>query len=48
VDQGPLCKTRYNESNRRESEEDPGIHGTGEIFLKRTAMAYALRSKIGK
>ena len=27
VDQGPPHKTRYTESNRRESGEEPGAHG---------------------
>jgi hypothetical protein len=48
VDQGPPHKTRYTESNRRESGEKPQTHGTGEIFLNRTPMAYALRSRIHK
>jgi len=46
VDQGPPHKTRYDEFNRRESGKE---HiGTGENFLNRTPMAYALRSRIDK
>jgi hypothetical protein len=43
--QGPPHKTRNTETNRRESGEPLG---TGEIFLNRTAMAYAVRSTIDK
>ena len=48
MDQRPPHKTRYTETNRKESEEEPLAHGTGEIFLNRTPMAYALRSRIDK
>jgi hypothetical protein len=48
VDQGPPHKTRYIESNRRESGESFKHMGTGEIFLNRTLIAYALRSRIYK
>jgi len=41
VDQGPPHKTRYDESNRRES-------GTMEKFRNRTPKAYVFRSKIDK
>jgi hypothetical protein len=34
--------------NGRESGENLEHMGTGEIFLKRTPMAYALRSRIDK
>ena len=48
VDQGPQDKTRYTETNRRESGEEPGAHGHRENFLNRTPIAYALRSRINK
>ena len=51
VDQGPQHKTRYTESNRRESGKVPGTHwhrGGGENSLNRTPMAQALRSRIDK
>jgi hypothetical protein len=42
-DQGPPHKTRYTESNRRESGKHPRKIGTEEIFLNRTTIAQALR-----
>jgi hypothetical protein len=48
VDQRPLHKTRETEIYRGESGEKPGKHGTGEKFLNRTAMVYAIRSRIDK
>jgi hypothetical protein len=45
VDQGPPHKTNYTESYRRKTLKHMGI---GEIFLNRTPMAYALRSRINK
>jgi hypothetical protein len=48
VDEGPPHKTRYTETNRRESGEEPQIHDTGEIFLNRTQIAYSLRSRVDK
>jgi hypothetical protein len=47
MDQGPPYKTRYIETDRNESEEEPYM-GTGKIFLNRTLIAYALRSRIDK
>jgi len=43
-----LHQTKYTETNRRDSEESLKHIGTGEIFLNRTPMAYALRSRIDK
>ena len=48
IDQEPPHKTRYTESNRRESWEEPQRHGPEENFLNRTPMTYALRSRIDK
>jgi hypothetical protein len=48
VYQGLPHKTRYTETNRKESEEEPLAHGTGEIFLNRTPMTYALSSRSNK
>ncbi len=48
VDQGPPHKTRYTETNRRESGESLQTHGHRGNFLNRTPMAYALRSRIDK
>jgi hypothetical protein len=48
VNQGPPDKTRYTESNRRESGKNLKTICTGEKFLNRTPMAYALRSAIDK
>jgi hypothetical protein len=46
VDQGFPHKTRNTESNRREGGEKPHKHGTGDIFLNRIPMAYAIRSTL--
>jgi hypothetical protein len=48
VDQGALHKTRYTETNRREVGKSLEHMGTGENFLSRTPMTYALRSNINK
>jgi hypothetical protein len=48
VDQGPPHKTRYTETNRRESGEEPQTHGLRDKFLNTTPMAYALRSTIDR
>jgi hypothetical protein len=48
VEQEPLHKTRYTESNRRESGENLKHMGTGNFFLNRTPMASTLRSTIEK
>ena len=49
MDQGPPHQTRYTETNRRESGEEPRIYGHQEKkFLNRTPMAYALTSIIDK
>jgi hypothetical protein len=48
VNQGPPHKTRGNETNKGKSGESLKYMGTGEIFLNRKPMAYALRSKINK
>jgi hypothetical protein len=49
VDQGPQHKTRYTETNRRETGEEPQIHGHKEkVFFNRKPMAYALRPTIYK
>jgi hypothetical protein len=48
VDQGLPHKTRYTESNKRELGKILEYMGTGEKFLNRTPMAYALRSRINK
>jgi hypothetical protein len=48
VGQGPPHKTRYTQSNRIESGANLKHMGTGEIFLNRTPMVYALRSRINK
>jgi hypothetical protein len=47
VDQGTPPKTRYTETYRGENREEPHM-GTGESFLNRTPIAYALRSRIDK
>jgi hypothetical protein len=46
VKKGLPHKSRYTETNRKESGEEH--MGKGENFLNRTAMAYALRSRINK
>jgi hypothetical protein len=48
VDQEPPHKTRYTQSNRRESGENLEHMGTGEKSLYRIPVAYALRSRIVK
>ena len=48
MDQGPPHKTRYTETSRLDCGEKPQKLGTGENFLNRTTMAYALRSRIDK
>jgi len=50
VDQGPPHKTRYTKTNRRKIGEEKSFKhmGTGEIFLNRTSMAYALRTEFNK
>jgi hypothetical protein len=48
VNQGPSHKTGYTETNRKESGEEPQECRTGKIFLNRTPIAYALRSRIDK
>ena len=48
VDQGSQHKTRYTQSNIRESGKEPELIGTGGNFLNRTPMAHALRSRIDK
>ena len=48
VDQEPPYKTRYTETNRKESEKEPREHGHKEIFLNKTIITYALRSRIDK
>jgi hypothetical protein len=48
VDQGPPHKTRYNETNRRESRKEPRAYGHREKFLNRTPMACVVRSRIHK
>jgi hypothetical protein len=48
MDQGPPYKTRYTESSRKESGESLKHMDTGENFMNRTPMVYALRSRINK
>jgi hypothetical protein len=48
VVQEPTNKTRYTETNRRESGEEPRTHGHREIFPEQNTMAYSLRSTINK
>ena len=48
MDQGPPCKTRHTETNRKETGEDLEDMGTGEKSLSRSPIAYALRSRIDK
>jgi hypothetical protein len=45
VDQGPPHKTRYTETNRKVGKSLRHM-GTGENFLNRKPIAYALRSRI--
>ena len=48
VDKGPPHKTRYTETNRRESGEGLKLMGILDNFLNKTPMAYALRSRVDK
>ena len=48
VNQRPPHKTRYAESNKRESRKEPEHIGTGENFLNRTPVAHFLKSTIDK
>ena len=48
VDQEPPHKTRHTDTNRKKLEKSLEHMGTGEIFLNRTLIAYALRSRIDK
>jgi hypothetical protein len=46
VNQGPPHETRYTETYRGESGEDPQTYGHRGKFLTRTPMAWAMRSRI--
>ena len=48
MDQGPPHKTRHTETNRKETGKTLENMGTGENFLNRTPIVYALRSRIDK
>jgi len=48
MDQGPQHKTRYIQTNRRKVGKSLNRMGTGENFLKKTPMVYALRRRIDK
>jgi hypothetical protein len=48
VDQGPQHKTRYTESNKRESGKEPQKIGMGGNFLNRSPVAQTLRLRIDK
>ena len=48
VDQGPPHKTRYTETNRKESGEEPQTQWQRGKFPDQTPMAQALRSAIDK
>jgi hypothetical protein len=48
VDQGLPHKTRYTETYRGESREEPQTYGHGGNFLNRTPMVCAVRSRISK
>jgi len=48
VDQGPPHQTRYTQTNRRKSGKSLEHMGTGEIFLNKTPMPYAIRSRINE
>ena len=48
MDQGAPHKARYTEAYRGESGKNLEHMSTGEIFLNRTPMAYALRTRIYK
>ena len=48
MDKGPPHKTGYTDSNRIKVGKNSEYMGTGDIFLNRTLIAYALRSKTNK
>jgi hypothetical protein len=48
MDQGPQHKTRYTESNRRESGKEPWTHWNCRKVPKQNTRAQALRSTINK
>jgi hypothetical protein len=48
VDQGTPHKTRDTETYKGESVENPRIYGHRGVFLNRTAVAWAVRSRIDK
>ena len=48
VDHEPSHKTRYTEAYRGENGEELEQMGTGENFLNRIPVAYALRTRIDK
>jgi hypothetical protein len=48
VDQGTPHKTRYTESNRRESGEKPQRYGHRGKFLNTTPVAYTSKSRIDR
>jgi hypothetical protein len=48
VDQGPPHKTRYTETYRGESGEEPQTYGCSGKIPERTAMPCAVRSRIKK
>jgi hypothetical protein len=48
VDQGTPHKIRFTKTNRKKVAKILKDMGTGERFLNRTAMAYAVRSRIDK
>jgi hypothetical protein len=48
VDQGTPLKIKDTETYRGESAEEPGRYGHRGNFLNKTAMAFAVRSRIYK
>jgi hypothetical protein len=48
VDQGPPHKTRYTESNRKESGKEPQTHGHRDNFPEQNTNDFAVRSRIDK
>jgi hypothetical protein len=48
VDKGCPHKTKYTETSKKVSRKSLEHMATGEHFLNRTHIAYALRSRIGK
>ena len=48
VDQGPPHKTRFSETNRRESREQHQTHGHRRKVPEQNTNSYALRSRIDK